>query len=85
MDSLPETLGGQGEGVGEKEMFWGQEASTTLDYPLLKEQFEREFLVKALSSFDGRVNQTALHTKIPKMTLLRKLEKYKIDPKEYVS
>ena len=54
-----------------------------LNYPALKEQFEREFLIKALKTFDGRVNQTAAHTKMTKVTLLRKLEKYGINPKEY--
>ena len=54
-----------------------------LNYPALKEQFEREFLVKALKTFNGRINQTALHTKMTKVTLLRKLEKYGIKPKEY--
>jgi DNA-binding NtrC family response regulator len=54
-----------------------------LNYPALKEQFEREFLIRALKAFDGRVNQTAEHTQMTKVTLLRKLEKYGIDPKQY--
>lgn len=54
-----------------------------LNYPLLKEQFEREFIVRALKAFDGRINQTAEHTQMTKVTLLRKLEKYGIDPKHY--
>ena len=54
-----------------------------LNYPQLKERFEREFLIRALKAFDGRVNQTAEHTKMTKVTLLRKLEKYGIDPKQY--
>lgn len=54
-----------------------------LNYPALKEKFEREFLIRALKAFDGRVNQTAAHTKMTKVTLLRKLEKYGINPKEY--
>ncbi len=54
-----------------------------LNFPMLKEQFEKEFLIKALRAYDGRINQTALQTKMTKVTLLRKLEKYKIDPKEY--
>ena len=56
---------------------------TGLNYPELKEQFEREFLVKALRAFNGKVNQTAIHTKMTKVTLLRKLEKYGINPREY--
>ncbi|MFK7824742.1 MAG: sigma-54-dependent transcriptional regulator [Oligoflexales bacterium] len=54
-----------------------------LNYPALKEQFEREFLIRALKAFRGKVNQTAAHTKMTKVTLLRKLEKYGINPKEY--
>jgi len=54
-----------------------------LNYPALKERFEREFLVRALKAFDGRVNQTAEHTQMTKVTLLRKLEKYGIDPKQF--
>ncbi len=54
-----------------------------LNYPQLKERFEREFLIRALKAFDGRVNQTAEHTQMTKVTLLRKLEKYGIDPKQY--
>lgn len=54
-----------------------------LNYPLLKEQFEREFIIRALKAFDGRINQTAEHTQMTKVTLLRKLEKYGIDPRHY--
>jgi DNA-binding NtrC family response regulator len=54
-----------------------------LNYPQLKEKFEREFIIKALKAFDGRINQTAEHTQMTKVTLLRKLEKYGIDPKHY--
>jgi DNA-binding NtrC family response regulator len=56
-----------------------------LNYPILKERFEKEFLIRALKAFDGRVNQTAEHTQMTKVTLLRKLEKYGIDPKSYRS
>src|SRR5690606_21108978 len=47
-----------------------------LNYPALKEKFEKEFLIRALKAFDGRINQTAEHTQMTKVTLLRKLEKY---------
>lgn len=56
---------------------------TELNYPILKEKFEKDFLVRALKAFDGRINQTAEHTKMTKVTLLRKLEKYGISPKEF--
>ena len=54
-----------------------------LNYPQLKERFEREFLIRALKAFDGRINQTAEHTNMTKVTLLRKLDKYDIDAKQY--
>lgn len=59
------------------------EKSIELNYPILKEKFERDFIIKALKTFNGRVNQTAVHTKMTKVTLLRKLEKYGINPKNY--
>ncbi len=55
----------------------------TLDFNKHKEAFEREFIIKALKMFKGRINQTALHANIPKKTLLRKIEKYGIIAKDY--
>ncbi|MFY7930378.1 MAG: helix-turn-helix domain-containing protein, partial [Oligoflexus sp.] len=57
--------------------------SHSLKYPELKEQFEKEFIKRALKTFNGRINQTAEQTQMTKVTLLRKLEKYNINPKEY--
>ena len=54
-----------------------------LKYPVLKERFEKEFIIRALKAFNGRINQTAEHTQMTKVTLLRKLEKYGINPREY--
>lgn len=54
-----------------------------LDFNRHKEAFEREFIVKALKMFKGRINQTALHANIPKKTLLRKIEKYGINARDY--
>jgi len=54
-----------------------------LDYRSFKEQFEKEFIIRALKTFRGRINQTALHAKIPKKTLLRKLQKYNIHAEDY--
>lgn len=59
------------------------EADGFLDYRLHKEQFEKEFIIKALKMFKGRINQTAMHAKIPKKTLLRKLQKYTIRAEDY--
>lgn len=56
---------------------------SSLNYPQLKEQFEQEFIIRALKAFNGRINQTAMHTQMTKVTLLRKLEKYGINPKDY--
>lgn len=55
----------------------------SLDFNKHKEAFEREFIIKALKMFKGRINQTALHANIPKKTLLRKIEKYGIVAKDY--
>jgi DNA-binding NtrC family response regulator len=54
-----------------------------LDFQANKEEFERQFLISALKAFRGRINQTALHANIPKKTLLRKLEKYGINARDY--
>ncbi len=54
-----------------------------LDFNKHKEAFEKEFIIKALKTFKGRINQTALHANIPKKTLLRKLEKYGINARDY--
>jgi DNA-binding NtrC family response regulator len=56
---------------------------TKLDFQANKEEFERQFLISALKTFRGRINQTALHANIPKKTLLRKLEKYGINARDY--
>jgi two-component system response regulator HydG len=55
----------------------------TLDFNKHKEAFEREFIIRALTMFKGRINQTALHANIPKKTLLRKIEKYGINARDY--
>lgn len=54
-----------------------------LDFNAQKEEFEKQFIIKALKTFKGKINQTALHANIPKKTLLRKIEKYGIVAKEY--
>lgn len=55
-----------------------------LDFQANKEEFERRFLISALKAFKGRINQTALHANIPKKTLLRKLQKYGINARDYI-
>lgn len=54
-----------------------------LDFQANKEEFERQFLISALKAFKGRINQTAIHANIPKKTLLRKLEKYGINARDF--
>ena len=54
-----------------------------MDFQVAKEMFEREFIVHALKSNKGKINQTALRANIPKKTLLRKIEKYEINAKDY--
>lgn len=61
------------------------EMGGALDFNAQKEQFEKDFIIKALKTFKGRINQTALHANIPKKTLLRKIEKYGINAKDFAN
>lgn len=54
-----------------------------MDWEKGKEAFEREFIIQALKTNRGRINLTAEQANIPKNTLLRKIKKYQINPKEY--
>jgi two-component system response regulator HydG len=54
-----------------------------MDFQVAKDLFEKEFIVQALKLNKGKINQTALKANIPKKTLLRKIEKYEINPKEF--
>ncbi len=58
-------------------------ASIDLDWEKGKEAFERDFIVRALKNHNGRINLTAEVANIPKNTLLRKIKKYNINPREY--
>jgi two-component system, NtrC family, response regulator AtoC len=55
----------------------------SLDWEKGKESFEREFIVQALRKNSGRINLTAELANIPKNTLLRKIKKYNINPREF--
>jgi DNA-binding NtrC family response regulator len=68
---------------GDDEILGAPIQSAALDFNVQKEAFEKEFIIKALKTFRGRINQTALHANIPKKTLLRKIEKYGIVAKDY--
>lgn len=51
-----------------------------MDFQKQKDEFEKRFIIEALKANKGKINQTALNSNIPKKTLLRKIEKYGIDP-----
>jgi two-component system, NtrC family, response regulator HydG len=61
----------------------GNSVNENFDFNAQKEAFEKDFIIKALKAFRGRINQTALHANIPKKTLLRKIEKYGIVAKDF--
>jgi DNA-binding NtrC family response regulator len=75
--------GSDAPGEREAMLSEGGARAEALDFNRQKEEFEREFIIKALKTFNGRINQTALHANIPKKTLLRKIEKYGINPREF--
>ena len=54
-----------------------------MNFKVAKDQFEEQFIVQALNVNKGKINQTALNANIPKKTLLRKIEKYGINPKDF--
>ena len=53
------------------------------DYQKDYDRFEKEFIIQALKANHGRINQTCDKANIPKNTLLRKIRKYGIVPKDY--
>ena len=54
-----------------------------IDFHAYKEKLEKDFIVRALQKFNGKSNQTSAQTDIPKKTLLRKIEKYKIKTEDF--
>ena len=56
-----------------------------LDWEKRKEDFEKDFIVNALKTTKGRINLTAEQANIPKNTLLRKIKKYNINPRDFES
>lgn len=54
-----------------------------MDFHAYKEKLEKDFIVRALQKFNGKINQTSAQTNIPKKTLLRKIEKYKIKTEDF--
>jgi len=59
---------------------WSQ---TPLDYHNFKDTMEKEFIIRALKSTGGKINQTSRDSGIPKKTLLRKIQKFGINRKDY--
>lgn len=54
-----------------------------LDFQAAKDMFEKQFIEEALRMNIGKINKTALNANIPKKTLLRKIEKYELNPQDY--
>jgi two-component system, NtrC family, response regulator AtoC len=59
------------------------DSSLPLDFEAYKERAEKEFVISALKANKGKINQTVAQANIPKNTLLRKIRKYNISPKDY--
>jgi DNA-binding NtrC family response regulator len=60
-----------------------EDNSVKMDFQRAKDLFEKEFITQALKLNKGKINQTALKANIPKKTLLRKIEKYELVPKDF--
>ncbi len=60
-----------------------EDSNGRLDFQKLRSSFEKDFLLYALKKNNGKINRTALNANIPKKTLLRKIEKYEINPKDF--
>jgi DNA-binding NtrC family response regulator len=58
-------------------------AKDPLDFEKFKEDAEKDFIINALKANRGRINQTVANANIPKNTLLRKIKKFNINPKDY--
>jgi two-component system, NtrC family, response regulator HydG len=86
IDSLESQLSGENlDDLADEDISIAFPSNGLLDFNAQKEEFEKQFIIKALKTFKGRINQTAIHANIPKKTLLRKIEKYGIVAKEYAA
>lgn len=84
LDSLESQLSDENlDDISDEDISIAFPSNGLLDFNAQKEEFEKQFIIKALKTFKGRINQTAIHANIPKKTLLRKIEKYGIVAKEY--
>lgn len=59
--------------------------NSSLDFEKFKEGSEKNFIINALKANKGKINQTVANANIPKNTLLRKIKKFGINPKDYSS
>ena len=85
LDSIKDSILDEGQ-VGNSEGYrfsFPSGESAEINFQEAKEKFEKDFIEHALSLNIGKINQTALKANIPKKTLLRKIEKYEINPKKY--
>lgn len=78
-ESLPETIRSAAKASTRTSVSGTYEGP--LDFEAFKEQVEKDFIINALRSNNGRINQTVARANIPKNTLLRKIKKYAIDVK----
>ncbi len=82
-ESLPENIRTGSKNNSLKSIPFGY--SGPLDFDAFKDQMEKDFVVSALKANKGRINQTVAQANIPKNTLLRKIRKYAINVKDYIS
>lgn len=80
-ENLPENI--REASSGQVNIDLPQNYTGPLDFDRFKEETEKEFIIKALKSNQGRINQTVAQANIPKNTLLRKIKKYGINVKEF--
>jgi len=80
LTSFPENIPGL---IGKEDKSNFIANTNSLDFQVVKENFEKSFIINALKSNKGKINQTSIKANIPKKTLLRKIEKYGISPKNY--
>ena len=83
LSSLPEAI--QDKAKKKIKIDIPKEYSGPMDFDRFKEVTEKEFIENALRANQGRINKTVAHANIPKNTLLRKIKKYGIDVKQFVT
>lgn len=82
-DEIQNSVLDEDDDENEESMSLNLKPMGNFDFQQAKDVFEKEYIVQALKHNKGKINQTALNANIPKKTLLRKIEKYGINPKDY--